>query len=622
MTQPRHVFQTRGIVVLLTAYGLWLTAAVDAVVAVESPTRLQEIVVTATRNEMPASKLTKAVTVVSDEQIEAQHTPTVAEALRDVPGAVVRPSGAFGRTTAVVLRGSNPNQVLVMRDGVPINSPTLGSYDFSTLPTDGVERIEVLRGSSSTLYGSEAIGGVINIISKRGEGPMHTTYRQEFGTRRTFRETLANQAQFGPAHYAVTLGRTDVHGYHKHNTLVESTNLAASAGVEVSKQLGFDVNLLKNNSRVGIDDGAFRPDPNRLVTRQELSLSTTMNATLLDPWRQEVRLLYHDDDTSDIDPPDPGTTQANSDSRINTDRYGIDWIHHIDLGSAGVSTTGLQWKDDEAESRFKNTVKQWAWLFQHQLEVQDRLTLIGGVRINEHSLFGEHTTTEASASYRIPVTETTVRGGFSTGFRAPTLNDLFFPNFGNTELNPETSRTYEVGLRQEAWHHRAGVDGTWYLTDTQDLIQAARVTSTVFQAQNISRARMSGVEMRGWLDPIDALHLGANWTYTDATDRIAQDELTRIPAMTWSADIRYDFLRRWRLTVHPLFVGHQEESTGANCRQRVKAYGRLDGSISVQATKELNLYLRVENLLNRHYSEVLGFPAAETLVFIGGTVEL
>jgi len=509
------------------------------------------------------------------------------------------------------------NQVLVLVDDVPVNSPTLGSFDFSTLSTDSVERIEVLRGSASTLYGSDAIGGVINIITKRGEGPMRTSYQQEFGTLRTFQETLTNQAKFGPLHYNLGVGHVDSRGLGNRNG-VHVTHMSAAGGMQLAQWLGLDVALNHNNSRVGIGDGAFLPDPNRLLTREDLSLSTTLKVTPIEPWQQELRFLYHDDDTSDIDPPDPGTTQKNSETRINTDRYGIDWIHHVNLGPVGVSTTGLQWKDDMAESRFKNTVKQWAWFFQHQLDPIDRVTLIGGVRLNRHELFGEATTSEASMSYRIPVIETRVRGNFSQGFRAPTLNDLHFPNFGNPNLNPEKSRTFEIGIGQDGWKGRVGGEVTWYFTNVNDLIQAVQIDSTTFQAQNINRARMTGVELETHAEPLSGLRFSGTWTYTNAIDKSTKDTLPRIPANKIGLDADYAFLKQWRLNLHTTLVSHQLESN----RQRVKPYGRVDGSLTFQATKNLQIYGRIENLLDRHYSEVLGFPAPGTLFFIGGKVEI
>jgi len=583
---------------------------------------MEEVVVTATRTRLPKSKVTKSVSVVSAEQIEHQRAQTALEALRNVPGVFVRQSGALGRTTSTVIRGSTDDQVVVLLDGVEVSSPTLGSFNWSTLPADFIDRIEVLRGSASTLYGSKAIGGVINIITKRGEGPMRTSYQQEFGTLRTFREVITNQAAFGPVHYHVGISRLDSNGLSTGDD-VEVTHVAAAGGVELTKWLTWDVALNNNDSSVGIDDGAFRPDPNRFIEREHLALSTTLKANPIEPWEQELRFSFNDDDTLDVDVGNPGTTQATTKSRFNTDRYGMDWLHRVGLGRWGLVTAGFELKDEEAEStRFDKTIFQWAWFLQHQLEVTDRLTLIGGVRNLRHNFFGHETTSEASVSYRLPVTETRLRASFSQGFRAPDLNDLFFPNFGNPNLQPEESETYEVGIGRDWWDGRAGGELSVFHTEVDQLIQAVRINASTSQAQNLDETEMEGFELQGHLRPVAGLELSASWTYTDAEEEPSKEELVRIPKHLLGFMAEYAFLERWRLNLKTTVVDHREESTGTNSRNRTKGYANVDGSLTCQVTPSLQLYGRVENLFDRHYSEVLGFPAPGTLFFIGGKVEL
>ncbi|MDP3723278.1 MAG: TonB-dependent receptor [Candidatus Omnitrophota bacterium] len=588
----------------------------------QEPNRLEEVVVTATRTRLPKSKVTKSVSVVSAEQIERQHVQTALEVLRNVPGVFVRRSGAVGRTTSTVIRGSTDDQVVVLLDGVEVSSPTLGNFNWSTLPADSIERIEVLRGSASTLYGSKAIGGVINILTKRGESPMRTSYQQEFGTLRTFREVITNQAAFGPVHYHVGLSRFDSNGLSVGDD-VEVTHVAAAGGVQLAEWLTWDVALNNNDSHVGIDDGAFLPDPNRFSEREHLALSTTLNATPLERWEQELRFTFNDDDTLEIDVGNPGTTQATTKSRFNTDRYGMDWLNRFGLDRWGLLTAGFELKDEEAESTgFDKTVFQWAWFLQHQLDVSDRLTLIGGVRNLRHNFFGHETTSEVSASYRVPVTGTRLRVSFSQGFRAPDLNDLFFPNFGNPNLEPEDSESYEVGIGQDWWHGRLGGELTVFRTEVDQLIQAVRVSSTVTEAQNINETEMEGFEVEAHLEPAAGLRILAHWTYTDAEEEPSKEELVRIPKHQVGFNLDYEFLTRWRLNLDATLVDHREESRATNKRERTKGYATVDAALTVQATDRLQLYGRIENLFDRHYSEVLGFPAPGTLFFIGGKVEI
>ena len=588
----------------------------------QAPSRAEEVVVTATRARLPKSKVTKSVSVVSAEQIERQQADTALDVLRNVPGVFVRQSGAIGRTTSTVIRGSTDDQVVVLLDGVEVSSPTLGSFNWSTLPADFIERIEVLRGSASTLYGSKAIGGVINIVTKRGEGPMRTSYQQEFGTLRTFKETVATQAEIGPIRYNLGTTRLDSRGLSNGDD-VELTHVTAAGAAQLAKWLSVDVALNNNDSHVGIDDGAFLPDPNRFIEREHLVLSTTVKVRPIEPWEHELRFSLQDDDTLDVDVGNPGTTQATTKSRINTDRYGMDWLNRLSLGRWGLLTTGFELKDEEAESTgFDKTVFQWAWFLQHQLDVTDRLTLIGGVRNLRHNFFGHETTSEASVSYRVPVTETRLRANFSQGFRAPDLNDLFFPNFGNPNLEPEDSESYEVGIGQDWWEGRLGGEFTVFHTEVDQLIQTGRTSTGGSQAQNLSEAEMEGFELAVHLEPGFGFHLSGNWTYTDAEEEPSKEELVRIPKHVLGFNLDYDFLKRWRLNLNATVVDHREESVATNRRMRTKGYAKFDGSLTFQATDDFQLYGRIENLFDRHYSEVLGFPAAGTLFFIGGKVEI
>lgn len=583
--------------------------------------RLDEVVVAATRGELPKDKVTKSVSIVTSEEIARTHAETALEVLRTVPGVFVRRSGAVGRITSAVIRGSTDDQVVVLIDGVDASSPTLGSFNWSTLPADTIERIEVLRGSSSTLYGSNAVGGVINIVTKRGQGPMRTTWQQEFGTLRTFRESVSNQAEFGPIQYYTAASRLDSRGLSTGDD-VEVTHVTLTADADVAPWLTLGLALNNNDSHVGIDDGSFRPDPNRFTERQHLALTTMATIRPTETWEHELRFSSNDDDLTDIDVADPGTTQTTSKSRINTNRYTTEWLQRISWGRFGLSTGGLEFKDEEAESSFERTVTQWAAFLQHRVDLWDRLTLIGGTRHLRHNIFGHETVAETSASYRVPVIETRLRGSFSMGFRAPDMNELFFPNFGNPNLLPEESRTFELGLEND-WLDRRIVAGiSLYHTEVDQLIQIVRINSNTSQPQNVAEAEMEGFELEGSIEPLAGLRLSTSWTYTDAEDELADEELLRIPRNQVAFALEYSFLKRWQLHLDAAVVSSREESVTSSRRLPTKGYKTVDGVLNFKANDRLTLYGRIENIFDRHYAEVLGFPAAGTLFFIGGKVEI
>lgn len=592
--------------------------------AAEAPVELEPVVVTATRGALPESKVTKAVSLLEAAGIERQHAATALEVLRTIPGVFIRRSGQPGRITSALVRGSTDKHVLVLLDGVDVSSPTLGSFDLSTLPADFLERIEVLRGAASTLYGSKAVAGVINLITKRGEGPFSASYQQEVGTLHTFRETLATQAAAGPLRYHVGLSREDSRGLSTGDAL-RNTHLSTAGTVQVSPSVTLDAAVHNNRSFVGIDDGPFRPDPNRYVEREHVAVSTALKAApAQQPWESEVRFLYNEDNTRDVDRADPGKrTDRLTRSVFNTDRYGMDWVSRVSLGAAGLTTSGLELQREEAHSaRFDESVDSHAWFAQHQVELTERFTMVGGVRRLNHELFGDARTTEASAVYHIPVIETMVRGGYSQGFRAPSLNDLFFPNFGNPEVQPERSRTYEVGGGRDFWGGRVGGEVTWFDTEVEDLIQAVRVSPTASRADNAATATMRGLEVEGRFEPGGGLRCAGHWAYTRTREEPLDRELVRTPKHRVGMTVDYDFLTRWRLHVSGLYLSPQEEQIASHNRQILKDYQVVDAALSFQATRHVQLYGRIENVFHQLYREVWGFSSPRTLFFVGAKVTL
>ena len=198
---------------------------------------------TATRTETPISQLPDSVTVISREQMEQQKARTVFETLRSVPGLTINKSGGIGRLTTVRLRGSSAKHVLVMIDGVQVNSPTTGSFNFANLTTDNLESIEIVRGAQSTLYGSDAMGGVINIITKKGKGKPGFSIRSEFGTpERTFNESISSSGSIENFNYSADVARTDSDGRGS-NDDYDKTNVSARFGYKINEKSNFDTSL-------------------------------------------------------------------------------------------------------------------------------------------------------------------------------------------------------------------------------------------------------------------------------------------------------------------------------------------------------------------------------------------
>jgi len=604
-----------------------MVAAGGRPVSAEEPARLDEVVVTATKSRTPAKSVTRAVSVIPAEELSVVNGGFVSDALSDVPETLVRRTGAIGRTTAVVVRGASATQVHVTVDGAHAASPTLGSFDFNHFTPDNLERVEVLRGPGSTLYGSDAMGGVINLVTRRGEGPMTSSYTQEYGGQDTWREVGAFQGQVDRWHLSGSASRIDSDGLSQ-NDDYQNTNLSARVGYDVTEETTLDVSVRHLFAIVGLDDGAFRPDPNRRDRDRQTYLTGRLETQTTPWWFQMVRLSAFVGNLIDNDPSDGGTA-ANSLSKLDTERYGAEWMHRLTPVPWDTVTVGLEFEDREADRRagganagFSKAQTTRAVYLQNEWRPVAPLTLATGARVFRESAFGADEVLDASAAYVIAPWGLKLRGGWGQGFRVPSLNELFFPNFGNQNLSAEKSETVEVGVDQAAFDDRLTWSGTAFRTDYEDLIQTVRVSSTVSEPRNVGRSRVDGVELEVALRPWDPWRLKGSYTHLEAKERPSGEELLRLPknTMAFSVGIAPPSAR-WDARLEGLLVSSREESTATNQRNRTKGYLKLDLIAQYRFAPWGTGYLRIENLTDRTYSEVLGFPAAGTVASVGVTLE-
>ena len=596
--------------------GLGWAAAARA----EEPTRLEEVIVTATKAKTPAKQVTQAVSVVSEGESSAQEGGLVSESFRDVPGTFVRRSGTIGRTTAVVVRGASPTQVHVTVDGVHVASPTTGSFDFNHFSPDNLERVEILRGPASTLYGSDAMGGVVNLITRRGEGPLKASYTQEYGSLNTFREISSFQGAAGKWHLSGSASRIDSDGLSE-NDDYQNTNLSTRIGYDLTPQAKIDLSLRHLFAIIGIEDGAFLPDPNRRDRENQTIASGTFESPVTSWWSQTFRLSTQTAKLIDNDPSN-GETDPDSFFKLNTQRYGTEWSHRLSPVEWDTVTLGTEFEDRQGDNgQFSKAQTTWAGYLQNQWHPMEPLTVVTGVRRFRESSFGWDQVFNASAAYFVAPLNLKLRGGWGEGFRVPNLNELFFPNFGNPNLGPEKSRTFEWGVDQVLLENKVDWSGTAFRTDYQDLIQTVRLTPTTSEPRNAGKARVDGVELETRLRPWKPWLLTGSYTHLEANQRPSEEELLRIPKNTAGFSVGFTPTQKWETRIEGILVSSREESTGSNARNKTKGYLKLNLFAQYRFAPWIKGYVRVENLTNRTYSEILGFPEPGTVASVGVTVE-
>ncbi|PIV21326.1 MAG: TonB-dependent receptor, partial [Deltaproteobacteria bacterium CG03_land_8_20_14_0_80_45_14] len=434
--------------VLLIALSMLLIPFPFSLFAQEKEVTLEKVVVTATRVETPVEEIASSITVISSKEIERKQKTTVLEVLRDIPGLDVVQTGGVGRLTSIFIRGANSEHTLVMIDGVEVNDPISPgrSYDFAHLTVDNIERIEVIRGPQSTLYGSEAIGGVVNIITKKGEGKPKFFLSAEGGSFTTFREATGISGGNKWVNYSFALSRFDTEGisaaskkdgnYERDG--YENTSLSAKLGFKPMDNLGIDFILRYMDAKTELDNfaGVGGDDPNYVQKSNQFLFKTQVGLSLFDQvWSQKLGLALNDHNRDIKNKKDSQHPFDYEKGRFDGQLLKFDWQHHLKLHRTNALTFGLDLDREEGKSRYywesiwgpgqsifpKKTADIKGYYIQDEIKLWDRFFATFGIRIDDHSRFGTETTYRIAPAYLIKETDTKIKGTFGTGFKAPSL---------------------------------------------------------------------------------------------------------------------------------------------------------------------------------------------------------
>ena len=651
---PQICFWSLLSLVLLTGFPHMVFALGDE--ASESIHTLPTMVVVDTKTPKPLIQSTSAIEVFTNQDLDIRKVRTVTEALRLSQGTVVQSNGGPGTQATVRIRGGASNQTLVVLDGAIMNSGTVGSFNFGPLTTDNFESIEILRGAQSMVWGSDAMGGVVNIRTKRGEGPFRAGGFVEYGSFNTLREGLTVSGQHGLVDLSMALSRWDAAGFSAINYREGATERDSFRNWQASSRLGidlpwdgrFDVNLRWWNSDTAIDS-SFGPsdvidasnDSNGLV------LSAIWEQPITD-WYSHVLTLARAKESS---PFDPGVAQRNlstgfvsvpsggkSDTRVRSNR--LETQHNFQLLDFVTLNLGYQFREQLGKNDTglsEKIVSSHSGFAQFQVNVFERLFATAGFRHDRYNTFGDATTYRLTAAYIVKETDTKVRTSYATGFRAPNINELFFPDFGNPDLDPEKSKSFDVAIDQFLFAKRVKLSVGYFWNRYKDLIETVQNLGvcgvgpfgTNFCPVNVSKARTRGWETSASLvlaqdlPYMKLLDILAQYTYTSTRNLDTNRRLARVPVDQVNIRIHYQPIDPVNVVVDFRWVGSQfnQPSTAENDSQRVPSFKVVNLAMSYDVTKQIEVYTRVDNLFNEKYEEVLFFGTPVRSIFGGIRVQ-
>ena len=624
-------------------------------------------VVTADRKEEPIARSGSAISVVTREQIQTFNPTSLVDSLRNVPGLDVSETGGPGGTTQVRIRGANPGQTLVLIDGIRVNDPAeaSGVFDFASLLPTAVDRIEVLRGPQSALYGSDAIGGVVNIITRSGEGQTKPRFevRTEAGSYGTINTSATASGAIGPWSYAFSGGGQTSAGFSRYGYRVGQLErrfatsfepdglsryggygrLGYDAGEGVKLEIGalsfrtlsqYDAASSTLPSRTVVTGtGRIFPDTPNEATRLFTQIFARGTAEQ-GPLTHSLKVYANQTDRTNEEftyTANPRSRNTQTYTEFRGDRVGTEYQGDLKLDRFGTLTFGGKVDVEKAttfstsflapispRARTLDADQTTRSVFAlYQLPIGERLILTAGGRHDEVNAV-TFDTWRATAAFLIPETGTKLRASGGTGGKAPTLFQLFSPTNGTPTLQPETSIGWDAGIDQTLFDGRATLSTTVFANRFDNLISFDSGTQRYF---NTARADTSGVEVEGALVLVpEWLRLSAAYTYLHAKDLDTHLTLQRRPEHVGRIGVAITPTFLPGLLIEPRVTFVSRRFSGNNETLPLPRYGRLDIYSEYRLDETWKIFGRIENVTDARYQEVLNYGTTGRAAYAGLSV--
>ncbi len=604
------------------------------------------IVVSANRYPTSAARVANAVTVLTREQIQRSQATFVSHLLRTVPAVDVVESGGPGKSVSVFLRGTGSQHALVILDGVKMNDPSSpnGSFDFANLTTEAVERIEILRGSQSVLYGSDAVGGVVEIFTRRGTGKPSISLASEAGSFGTYHEsatisagsntadlslTVAHKSSDGFSAAASDFGGREKDGYR--NTAFSGTlGLALPSNTELTVSGSLTDGKTDADQTYGVLD-----DPNytnKTNTRTLTASLTRQSAKSI--WMPHLSVTHlrqelesHDDVDADH-PTDAGELNSHGNRLAVSTQHALRLQRHTFLLGGD-----LQREDYESNSLSQSYFGTYADLvpsvnahteglyLSDNWSVSEHGTISSGVRLDHHEEFGNHLTYRIAGAFLVEPINLRARLAVSTGFKAPTLYQLYHPSYGSRDLSPEESISREFGFEKSLADGRGRFGFSYFHIRLTDLFS---YDPSTFRTINIGKATSQGVELTGDYT-VGPLTASACYTYTDSRNETDHSPILRRPRHKAGASLTSQVNRRLRVGMNIRYTGARHDIDFTSFESRpvmLEANTLTDLSASYAISPRLELRGRIHNLFDESYQEVYSYGTSRRALIVGLTARL
>ena len=622
-----------------------LLLGVTAVARAEEPTT---IVITPTGNETAIEQAPGSVTLISEEEISRYGYRNLAEALENVPGIVIVRSGPRGQITSLFARGTNSNQTLVMRDGMVLNDPSSpsGAYDFSNMSLNGVERIEIVRGPLSTLYGSSAIGAVVNIISKSGSLEPSQELMLAAGNNRTFESAITARGSANSFRYQLSLSHQQSEGQTAVMQKPDYGNTGQPIENDGFRNTDFNTRLawhLTDATRLqllgyfrdsmnAIDEFLYEDPDWELRTREKGGQLQLLHRPVGDDWGMQLSLRHNETERESNNPRQLPTENLidtryrgkhqSIEARFNS--YAIEG-HELSaiagyrrdtLISEGFSAFGSDFGDfviaenTDADTWSSHLVLQDQWIGNSNASVT------GSIRLEEFEDFGSVVSWRLAGSFPFAKEQGRLHLSAGTGFKAPSLYELYgySPNNygsayrGNPDLQPEESRSIEAGIDYSFPETGVTAGITLYHTRIRDLIQIVYDPLFNSSSQNLARAEIDGAELYLRYEPTEKITLNLDYSYNDARDSTSGERLPRRPGHKATLMLNYQASSQLGLWMELQYIGDRVDISPVTYQNsKLDDYTLVNTGITYEISQHARLFAKLRNLADESYEPVAGY---------------
>jgi vitamin B12 transporter len=608
-----------------------------------------EVTVTANRVTTSVKETASSVTILTRQDLEKTQSITVVEALRDILGFAFTQNGPPGSSASALIRGGNSEYTKVMIDGMELNDPvTPGrTFDLSLLLIDNIDRIEIIKGPQSTLFGSDAMGGIIHIITGQGRGKP----KVRFSTMGGSYGTMSGNAQVSGANeklgYSAGAAYMDSQGFsasgrqYAGNTEKDGyRNLTLSGKLAFYPRQNLDIHLNARTISTRLEYDAFGgdhgDDPNSVQDYGALLLGGGARGLFArNRWESKLNVSYLEYDRKSDNPIDELHPLDSDRSRYLSSLLKLDWQNNVFVHESNTVTGGLEYTREQGESEYYS---ESAWgpyesLFPRQtaetaaVYVQDKINLSGrffatvGGRYDRHSQAGDAITYRIAPGVFIERTATRIKATLGSGYKAPSLYQLnapatFFGPVGNQELESERCLGWDLGIEQGLWQDRFLLGALYFSNAYKNLIDYSYASGYI----NVGEASTKGMELFLRAFPAKSIRLSAEYTLTDARDEDTEEQLLRRPRHKLTAGLSFDLGSRAHAALRLNHVGRRDDNfwTGsAPERVELESYTLVNAAASYDILPQLRLFCRLDNLLNQEYELIKGFGTPGFSAYLG-----